>query len=469
MSQNISLLQSAYRFANKLFAIFSLDSNGNPNGFVGLTTLNANVIPRTNTLAQLELLVSTDNEIAVATDNAVLAVYRTGTSTPDLYYAKTAWAQEGLSQPIAGSQGSINLSAGTAKTTLGSSNQVYIQGNYSPSQNLTLTPGFVGLSNASIFYSTYASGNGTLLIQANAGAVLQSTVNTFYGTVIGGGNPLGEIFQGDFVYGTDNYAGAGTASAYRIKNRNTLQKTTSAGTAQALTFDGSAAFTSVTNPVSAPTAAAIAGGTIPAGAHTVSFSWINAYGETLPSPTSSVTTTVANATIQVTVPTLATNATLANIYIDGTLQEINVAAGGSPHVSSLLAATPATASLNTTSNQLSFAPFLLNSVFGIYTAQVDIFARQTSGTGTGNWARATRQIDINITSAGVLSIASATGNTIGAAAGNLVGLTTDTLWNAIIAFSVSGNLLVLTVTPGATIGTNGVSWSATFNGELTSM
>lgn len=33
MSQNISLLQSAYRFANKLYAIFSFDSNGNPVGF----------------------------------------------------------------------------------------------------------------------------------------------------------------------------------------------------------------------------------------------------------------------------------------------------------------------------------------------------------------------------------------------------------------------------------------------------
>ena len=104
--------------ANGIIPAFSLDSNGNPNGFVGLTTLNANVIPRTNTLAQLELLVSTDNEIAVATDNAVLAVYRTGTSTPDLYYANKGFAHKKAIEKLRKGVSTHGIGAGRVSVTV---------------------------------------------------------------------------------------------------------------------------------------------------------------------------------------------------------------------------------------------------------------------------------------------------------------------------------------------------------------
>lgn len=68
-------------------------------------------------------------------------------------------------------------------------------------------------------------------------------------------------------------------------------------------------------PASAPTVAVVSGGSCTAGTYLVSYTWVNANGETTRSPDATATTASSNLTINVTIPSLPTGVTSANVYI----------------------------------------------------------------------------------------------------------------------------------------------------------
>jgi hypothetical protein len=74
--------------------------------------------------------------------------------------------------------------------------------------------------------------------------------------------------------------------------------------------------TLIANPNTTPSlTTATTGGSLAAATYYVKYTWVNANGETLASPEASITTTGSTSTITVTIPSLPTNVTSANIYI----------------------------------------------------------------------------------------------------------------------------------------------------------
>ena len=78
--------------------------------------------------------------------------------------------------------------------------------------------------------------------------------------------------------------------------------------------------TIISSPSIPPTVTtAITGGTIPAGTYYCKYSWIGAGGETLASSYTSIVTTGATSTITIQIPSLAMDATSANVYVGTTI------------------------------------------------------------------------------------------------------------------------------------------------------
>lgn len=162
------------------------------------------------------------------------------------------------------------------------------------------------------------------------------------------------------------------------------------------TFTGTVTVTqTVNNPSSAPTlsASANAGSTLPANTYYVKYTWLNANGESLPSPEASQAVS-SGQQLNVTIPSLPPGATSANIYISTssgteTLQR-NITSTSTSFTAPLSsgAALPTTSTINTTVQNLytvtSGKTFYLTDIVvcnnNNQPVQVSVNASQTPGT-----------------------------------------------------------------------------------------